>query len=84
MECVRKVRCDVIVQGRYGYQVLCYTAVCAENYYRQRNTRCTSCPSNSIRLLDEKDEICSCISGYQRHDEANVDDPCLRKYLSLL
>lgn len=79
MECVRKVRCDVIAQSRDGHQVLCYTAVCAENYYRQRNTRCTPCPGNSIRSLDDKDDICSCISGYQRRDEANVDDPCLRK-----
>ena len=55
------------------------SVVCAENYYRQRNTRCAACPTNSIRPLNENDELCPCINGYGRRQEADIDQPCMCK-----
>ena len=59
--------------------LICTSIVCAENYYRLRSTRCAACPSNSIRQLNQDDELCPCLGGYGRHQEDDINQPCRRK-----
>ena len=67
------------VHGASFLMLICTSIVCAENYYRLRSTRCAPCPTNSIRQLNENDKLCSCINGYGRSQETDVDQPCMRK-----
>lgn len=69
------------IDANHLMMLICTSIVCTENYYRLRSTRCAACPTNSIRQLNEDDELCPCLNGYARHQETDVDQPCRRKML---
>lgn len=50
------------------------------NFYRLSNNRCSACPENSIRRLNESETMCNCLGGYMRRTETDVGLPCLRKF----
>lgn len=54
--------------------------VCGMNFYRLENNRCSRCPENSIRQLNDSESMCNCLSGYMRQAPEEIGQPCLRKY----
>lgn len=61
------------------HRIACTYTGCDSSYYRSGDT-CVNCPDKSNRTMStDDDSSCPCFANYQRRNEDNADEECVRK-----